>query len=108
MKNSLENQSNISKETPIIEIVKIDFHLVRPNDIVIVPFWVVLLGKQFLFVTVFDAGWTRDAWTKLQNTTVITLQLVSIARHIGAWPDETHLADKYIYQFGEAINLTMA
>ena len=92
----------------MVEIVKIDFHFVRPNDVVIVPFRVGLLREQLLFVTVFDAGGTRDAWTKLQDTTVVALKLVGITRHIGTRPHETHLSNKDIDKLGETIHLAVA
>ena len=92
----------------MVEIVKIDFHFVRPNDVVIVPFRVGLLREQLLFVTVFDAGGTRDAWTKLQDTTVVALKLVGITRHIGTRPHEAHLSNKDIDKLGETIHLAVA
>ena len=92
----------------MVEIVKIDFHFVRPNDVVIVPFRVGLLREQLLFVTVFDTGGTRDAWTKLLDTTVVALKLVGITRHIGTRPHEAHLSNKDIDKLGETIHLAVA
>ena len=77
----------------MVQIVEIDFHFVRPNNVVIIPFWVGLLGKEFFFVAVFDAGRTGDAWTKLEYAALVALKLVGVALHIGARPDEAHLTD---------------
>ncbi len=103
----LENQLDITKKAPVVQIIQVDFHLVRPNDIVVISLWIGLLGEQFFLITIFDTGWTRNAWAELENTTVITFQLVGIARHVGAWTDETHLSDKNINQLGKAIHLAM-
>jgi len=108
LKNSLENQLNVTQKHPIVQIFKIDFHLIGPNDIVVVPFWVSLLGKQFFLIAVFDAGWTSNARAELQYAAVVALKLVSITRYIRAWAYETHLPYKYIDQFSQTIHLTMA
>ena len=63
---------------------------------VVVPFRVVLLGKQLFFVTVFDAGWTSDARAKLEDSSVVSHELVGIARYIRTRPHEAHLPDEYI------------
>ena len=91
----------------MVQVIQVDFHFVRPNDSVIISLWVGLLSKQFFLITVLDACWTSDAWTELQNAAVITLQLVSIAWHIGARPDKAHLSNKHIDQLGEAVHLTV-
>ena len=92
----------------MVEIVKIDFHFVRPNDVVIVPFRVGLLGKELFFIAVFDAGGTRNARTKLKDAAVIALQLVGVTRHIGTRTDEAHLPDQYIDKFCKAFHLAVA
>ena len=91
----------------MVQIIKVDFHLVGPNDIVVIPFGIGLLGKQFFLVAVLDAGRSGNARTKLQNPTIITLQLVGITRHIGAWPNKAHLSDEDIDQLGEAVHLAV-
>ena len=45
MKHRFENQLNVAEKAPMIEISKIDFHLVGPDDIVVVSFRIGLLGK---------------------------------------------------------------
>ena len=92
----------------MVQIIKVDFHLVGPDDGVIVSLWVGLLGEQFLFVAILDAGRARDAGAQLEHAAVVALQLVSIARHVGTRPDKAHLADKHIDQLGEAVHLAMA
>ena len=91
----------------MVEIFKVDLHFVGPNDIVVIPFWVGLLGEQFFLVAVLDAGGACDAGTELEDTAVVALQLVGITRHIRSRSDETHLSDKDIDELGEAIHLTM-
>ena len=108
MKYSLENQLNVSKETPIIEIVEIDSHFIGPNDVVVVPFWIGLLSKQFFLVAILDAGRSCNAGTKLQNATVFTLKLVGIAWHVGSRPHKAHLSNEDINQFSETIHLAVA
>ena len=107
MKYGLENQFDVTQKRPMVEIIEVDSHLVRPDDIVIVPFWVDLLSKHFFFVTILDAGRTCYARPKLENPTVIALQLVGIARYIGTRPDKTHLSNQYIDEFCEAIHLAV-
>ena len=92
----------------MVQVIQVDFHLVRPDDIVIISLRVRLLGKQFFLVTVLDTCRAGNARTELQNAAVFTFQLVSIARHIRAWTNKTHLADKHIDQLSETINLAMA
>ncbi len=92
----------------MVQVIQVDFHLVGPNDVVIIGLWVGLLGKQFFLVAVFDAGGTSDARTELQDTTVVALQLVGIARYVGARSDEAHLADEDVDQFGQAVHLAVA
>ena len=96
MENGLQNQFDVAQKRPILQVLKVDFDLVRPDNVVIVPFWVGLLGKQFLFVTVFDAGGTCDAWTKLQDLSVVALKLVGVTWHIGTRPNEAHLSNQNI------------
>ena len=91
----------------MVQVIQVDFHFVRPNDIVIISFWVGLLSKQFFLIAILDACWTSDAWTELQNAAVITLQLVGIAWYIGARPDKAHLSNKHIDQLGEAVHLAV-
>ncbi len=59
----------------MVQIIKVDFHLVGPDDVVVIGFWIGLLG---------------------QYSSVVALQLVGIARHIGARSDEAHLPDQNI------------
>ena len=108
LENGFQNQSNITPKAPIIQIVQVDFHLVGPDDVVVVPFRVGLLGEKFFLVAVFDAGRTRNTRSQLQDASVVALQLVGIAGHIGARPDETHLPDEDIDEFGEAVHLAVA
>ena len=96
LEHGLENQLDITEKAPIVQIIQVDFHFVRPNDIVVISLWISLLGEQFFFVTVLDTCRAGNAWAELENATVITFQLVGIAGHIGAWPNETHLSDKDI------------
>ena len=91
----------------MVQIFEIDFHFVRPNNVVIIPFWVGLLGKEFFLVAVFDTGRSRDARTELKDATVIALKLVSITRHIGTRSYKAHLSDEYIDKFGKAIHLAV-
>ena len=91
----------------MVQIIKVDFHLVGPNDIVVIPFGIGLLGEQFFLVAVLDAGGTCDAGTELKNTAVIALQLVGIAWHIGPRPNKAHLSDEDIDQLGEAVHLAV-
>lgn len=107
LEHGLENQLDITEKAPVVQIIQVDFHLVRPNDIVVISLWVGLLGEQFFLVTVLDTCWAGNAWTELENATVITFQLVGIAGHIRAWPDETHLSDEDIDQFSKAVHLAM-
>ena len=106
--DSLENQLNVAEETPIFEIIEIDFYLVRPDDIIVIPFRVRLLGEQFFLVAILNAGRSGDAWAELKDASVVTFQLVGIAWHIGAWPDEAHLPNQNIDQFRKAIHFAMA
>ncbi len=92
----------------MVQVIQVDFHLVGPNDGVIIGLWVGLLGKQFFFVAVFDAGGTCNAGTKLKDATVIALQLVGIAGHIRARSDEAHLTDEDVDQFGQAVHFAVA
>lgn len=92
----------------MVKIIEVDFYLVRPNDIVVVPFWVRLLCKQLFLVAVFDAGRTSDAGAELQNASVVALKLVGIAWNIRTRPHKTHLSDKDINQFSKTIHLTVA
>ena len=91
----------------MVQVIQVDFHFVRPNNIIVISFWVGLLSKQFFLITVLDACWTSDAWTELQNAAIITLKLVGIARHIRTRPDKAHLSNKHIDQLGEAVHLTV-
>ena len=92
----------------MVQVIQIDFHLVRPDNIVVILLRVRLLGKQLFLISVFDACWTSNAWAELQKTAVVTLQLVGIAWHVGAWPNKAHLSDKDIDQLGKAVHLTVA
>ena len=80
----------------MVQIIKVDFDLVGPDDGVVVGFRVGLLGEQFLFVAVFDAGWTGDAGAQLQQASVVAFELVGVARHVGTWPDEAHLPNQNV------------
>ena len=91
----------------MVQICQVDFHLVGPNDGVVICLRVRLLGQQFFLIAVFDAGRTRDAGTKLQDAAVIALQLVGIAWHVGTRPYKTHLSDEDIDQLGETIHFAM-
>ena len=62
LEQRLENQLNIAKEAPIIEIIEIDFYFVGPDDGVVVSLWVGLLGEQFFFVAVFVFIFLPAAW----------------------------------------------
>lgn len=108
MEYGLENQFNVAKESPMLQILKVDFHLVGPKNLVVVPFWVGLLGEQFLFVAVFDAGGSRNARTKLKDAAVIALELVGVTRHIGTRTDEAHLPDQYVDKLCKAVHLAVA
>lgn len=108
LKQCLENQLDITPKRPVLQILKVDFHLVGPDDVVVVPLRVVLLSKQFFFVAVFDAGRTGDTWAKLEDSPIVTVQLVSITRYIGTGSYKAHLSDEDIDQFSQAICLTMA
>lgn len=80
----------------MIQIIKVDFDLVGPDDGVVVGFRVGLLGEQFLFVAVFDAGWTSDARAQLQQASVVAFELVGIARHVGARSHKAHLPNQNV------------
>ena len=80
----------------MVQIIKVDFDLVGPDDGVVVGFRVGLLGEQFLFVAVFDAGGAGDARAQLQQAPVVATELVGIARHVGARPDEAHLPNQNV------------
>ncbi len=92
----------------MVKVIQVDFHLIWPNYIIIIGFRVCLLGKQFFLFPVFYAGRSCDAGAKLKDATVVALQLVGIARHIGAWPNEAHLSNEDIDQLGEAVHLAVA
>ena len=108
MKNGHENQIDVTPKCPVFQIFEIDFDLIRPDDIIIVSLWVGLLGEQFLFVAILDAGRTCDARTQLQDHAVVTLQLVSITRHIRSWPNEAHLSNQNINEFRQAVYFAVA
>ncbi len=108
LKYGLENQLDITEKAPVVQIIQVDFHFVRPNNIVIISLRINLLGKQFFFITVLDTCWAGNAWAELQNATVVAFQLVGIAGHIGAWTNKAHLSDKHIDQLGEAVHFAVA
>ena len=92
----------------MVQIVKVNLYLVGPDDVVVVGFRVGLLGQKFLLVAVFDAGGTGDAWAELQDAAVVALQLIGVARHVGARSYKTHLSDQHVDQLSKAVYLTMA
>ena len=108
LEHGLENQFNIAQKCPMIKVIQVDFHLVRPNDIVVISLWISLLGEQFFLVTVLDTCWPRNARAELQNAAVVAFQLVGIAGHIRAWTNKAHLSDKNIDQLSKAINFAVA
>lgn len=108
MENSFENQLNVAQKCPIFQIIKVDFHFVGPNDVVVVPFRVGLSGKELFLIAVFDAGGSRNARTKLKDAAVVALQLVGVTGHIGTRPDEAHLPNENINQFSKAIHFAVA
>ena len=108
MENSFENQLNVAQKCPIFQIIKVDFHFVGPNDVVVVPFRVGLLGEKFFLIAVFDAGGSRNARTKLKDAAVIALELVGVTRHIGTRTDEAHLPDQYVDKLCKAVHLAVA
>ena len=108
LEHGFENQLDITKKAPVVQIIQVDFHFVRPNDIVVISLWISLLGEQFFLITVLDTCWAGNAWAELENAAVVTFQLVGIAGHIGAWTNKTHLADKHIDQLSETINFAVA
>ena len=108
VKYRLENQLNVAKETPVVQIIEVDANFVGPNDSIVIGLGVGLLGEEFFFIAVFDTGQTRDARAELKDATVVALQHVGIARHIRAWPHEAHLSDEDVDKFGEAVHLAVA
>ena len=92
----------------MVQIVKVNLHLVGPDDVIVVGFRVSLLRQQLLLVAVFDAGRTGDAWAELQDAAVVALQLVGVAGNVGARPNEAHLPDEDVDQLGEAVHLAVA
>ena len=92
----------------MVQIVKVDFDLVGPDDVVVVGFWIGLLRQQFLLVAVFNAGGTSNAGTELKDAAVVALQLVGVAGHVGTRPHEAHLTYKDVDQLGEAVHLAVA
>ena len=91
----------------MVQIIKIDFHFIGPDDLIIVSFRIGLLGKQLFLVAVLDAGWPCDAWAELQDASVVALQLVGIAGHIGSWAYKTHLPNEDIDQLGETVHFAV-
>ena len=108
MEYGLENQFNVAKESPMLQILKVDFHLVGPKNLVVVPFWVGLLGEELFFIAILDAGGSRNARSKLKDTAVVALQLVGVTRHIGTRPDEAHLSNQHVDKFCKAVRLAVA
>lgn len=92
----------------MVQVIQVDFHLVGPDDGVVIGLWVGLLSQQLFLIAVFDAGRTCNTGTKLKDATVVALKLVGIARHVGAWPNEAHLSNEDIDQLGEAVHLAVA
>ena len=53
--NSHQNVSNIRKKAVILNVLPIDAHLVRIDNLAIVSFRVFLNRQQFLFVAIFQS-----------------------------------------------------
>ena len=80
----------------MMKIVEVDTNLVREYNLIIIFLWIRLFCEQILFISIFQRSRSCDTWAEFQNFSVFPLQLVCITRHIGAWADKTHVANKHI------------
>ena len=101
-----KNYFQIQKERVMVQIVKIEPHLVWVNHLIVVLVRVLHLSQQRLLIPILQRRRTRKTRTQGKNFTVRALQLVSIAGHIRTWSHHAHLPSKDIPELGQLIQFS--
>src|SRR5690606_10464262 len=100
--------AKVSKEAALLDVFPVDAYFVRPDHFGVVGLGVGLAAEQVLLIAVLHRGRARDTGPYTENDAILTLEPVGIAGHIGAGPDEAHVAHEHVPQLGEFIDLCAA
>lgn len=103
-----DDHLDVLDEGVMMEVVEIDADLVGEDDFVVVALGVRLLGEEIFLITVLQGCRPGDAGTESQDFSVLTFELVGIARYVRARTDKAHVADEDIPEFRQLVEFVMA